>query len=248
MEGKWLALLFLFTVLHPIPTASAFGDYNISESMAQWMISACMTDRTCRPGRAKQAFGIHGLWPVKSAGKAVVSCRPCHSFEARKLPRALFEQLVNLWPSLYDDRYYEFWKLEWEKHGCCFDDSGYPKEALANYFQTAFSLAQRYNIWAYLTREGIKVDVAYDVSVITDAIKKGLGDESNVVQIQCRRLKGKLVVTQIFVCVNKRATALTQCPTGRQIRKCGDREFYPNTCTNVIQLAKSIASFSLMEA
>ncbi|CAK7328497.1 unnamed protein product [Dovyalis caffra] len=212
MAGKWLALLFLFTVLHPIPTATAFGDYNISESMVQTIsidIGSFIPKTYGRAGRDER----DKLLAFMGSGLLIRGER----------------QLFHADPAdpLIPERYYDFWKLEWEKHGCCFDDNGYPETALANYFQAAVSRAQSYNIWAYLTSAGITVDEEYDVSRITNAIQTGLGVQTNVVQIQCARRRNKLVVTQIFLCVNKRATALRACPTGRQM--CSGRPMFPSS-------------------
>ncbi|CAK7328496.1 unnamed protein product [Dovyalis caffra] len=163
MEGKWLALIFLFTVLHHIPNATAFGNYNISES--KWQISACMTSKPRQPGRAKTAFGIHGLWPVKSKGGTVVPVIDCQTtaiFDGRKITGPLRNDMLRLWPSLFDDAYVDFWKREWLKHGTCFDDVRYPETAVTNYFEQAVS-GQKLTIsaWSIYLPQAIGISIDY---------------------------------------------------------------------------------------
>ncbi|XP_056843020.1 ribonuclease 1-like [Raphanus sativus] len=132
-----------------------------------------------------------------------------------------------------------FWEHQWEKHGTC-------SESVINqheYFQTSLKLKQQTNLLGALTKAGINPDGnSYSLESIRDSIKESTGFTP---WIECNRDgSGNSQLYQVYLCVDRSASGLIECPVFPR-GKCGNEIEFPsfNICLLISLSVESNRSF-----
>ncbi|CAL8334379.1 unnamed protein product [Boreogadus saida] len=121
---------------------------------------------------------IHGLWPQK-----VYDCCSCWHLFPSDL-EDLDEELSQEWPSFVKSKsYFQFWKLEWHKHGAC----AACVEGLNSpikYFSLCLKLRQQFDITRALSEGSVvpSCDRPYKLAELEEVLTPLIGEHH---EIQC---------------------------------------------------------------
>ncbi|GAM22940.1 hypothetical protein SAMD00019534_061150, partial [Acytostelium subglobosum LB1] len=176
------------------------GDFDFYLFVEQWIYSFCDT-QSCLPGKEREAFTIHGLWPNNNDGSYPSFCKG-QPFDVDEIAD-IEPQLDTIWPSLTGPNP-DFWAHEWSKHGTC-SITG-PLADLHDYFFATVHIYQTYNITGGLAQFNIlpSDNATYSAPSVVDALSKQFGVTP---LIQCT---GNRLVTVAF-CLTK-DLKLMSCP------------------------------------
>ncbi|KAI4297453.1 hypothetical protein L6164_037344 [Bauhinia variegata] len=117
------------------------------------------------------------------------------------------------WPSLScpSSNNTKFWSHEWEKHGTC-AESAFDQH---KYFEAALNLKDSVDLLQVLKNAGIEpVDgKLYSLDSIKEAIQKGVGF---VPRLICNKdLSKTSQLKEVYLCADKNASTLIECPVTR---------------------------------
>ncbi|CAN8253628.1 unnamed protein product [Cochlearia groenlandica] len=211
-----ICLISLVLILPTILAASVIvspstEDFDFFYFVQQWPGSYCDTKKSCcypNTGKPAADFGIHGLWPNYNDGSYPSNCDDTTPFDKSKISD-LIESMKTSWPTMAcpSGSGYEFWGHEWEKHGTC-SQSVIDQH---HYFQTALNLKNQTNLLGALTNAGIKPDGGfYSLENIKESIKESTGLTP---WIECNKDEsGNSQLYQIYLCVDRSASGLIECP------------------------------------
>jgi len=87
----------------------------------------------------KHKLLIHGLWPSRKDRKMLDDCNNGDPFEIIKTSSYPFSTMNEVWPSLKNNNYEEFWGHEYNKHGYCYSEKT-NTEGYATYFSKVLDL------------------------------------------------------------------------------------------------------------
>ncbi|KAL3511120.1 hypothetical protein ACH5RR_030521 [Cinchona calisaya] len=219
----------------PVLSRGSDQDFDFFYLVLQWPASYCDTKKSCcfpTPGKPEADFGVHGLWPNYNNGSYPANCNTtklydeskvfltyalkiCVQYQGLFLYRGLFtHQIQDLipamqkyWPSLNcpSSNGTNFWSHEWDKHGTCTVLDQH------SYFKAVLILRKKSNLLQALTSAGIKPDNGlYSLDSIKKAIKNGTGLDAAV---ECNKdACGHDQLYQVYLCVDKSASELINCP------------------------------------
>ncbi|CAL8352153.1 unnamed protein product [Lota lota] len=199
MSGSLLSLLVLLgAVVHSWQQRDHHNDYNyvrLADEVGnktfcswkclkftlQWPGAFCLSldERLqCQIPPDINTWTIHGLWPQK-----IMNCCRCWNLFPSDL-QDLDEELSKEWPSLLKSKSsFQFWRLEWIKHGvcaACVEGLNSPM----HYFTLCLKLRQQYNITQALSEGGVvpSCDHPYKLDELQGVLTPLLGEHH---EIQC---------------------------------------------------------------
>ena len=130
----------------------------------QWPPGKCVTmgDR-CEEDLVQDSYWtIHGLWTLGD-------CETSHEFDYSLLTDSLTNELNRYWPNIKsDETNKDFWKSEYEKHGCAANWDQ------LEYFRQTLDLYQRYRPGAQLSQVGVTPGGRYSIDKIESAFDKSV--------------------------------------------------------------------------
>ncbi|OEL21641.1 Ribonuclease 1 [Dichanthelium oligosanthes] len=196
-------------------------------------------------GKPAADFGIHRLWPnyAKCHGRqqglacAVLGddallatavgrrgkCWPQFCDNNNPLSpweiRDLVASLDKNWPTLSckSGHSLEFWSYEWKKHGTCSNLEQH------EYFSRALTLKAWYNLTSILSDAGI---VPSDSGTyLLDSVRDAIGFTAN---LECNRdADGEAQLFQVYLCVDREAKELIDCPLSMPTKCSSDQVKLP---------------------
>ncbi|XP_018497521.1 ribonuclease DdI [Galendromus occidentalis] len=208
----------------PHRDGSPDGSYSHLVLSLQWHGGVCADgksdDRPCVGESKRDTWTIHGLWP--SQGFSSPSYCSEEAFDGRRLEK-LKGQLNQNWPSYTatQDRYFTFWRHQWQKHGTCANDV--PQlNSLVKFFETTLKLAKQHDIKKYLENSNIRPSrqQTYQPQQIMRAFADDLPSKLDVV---CSDFRGKSVLSEVRLCFDK---SLKPIDCRGQSSRCGNQIYY----------------------
>ena len=128
--------------------------------------------------------------------------------------------LSTYWPSvLQSEQGYSFWQGQWNKHGVCSNS----KISTMTYFEKAVEQSKNhFDLLGVLAGGGIVPSDTelYTVTQIESAVKRKVGT-SNHVYVSCLRIDQEIMLREIFICLNDKASGYVTCPVNQDTRGCG---------------------------
>ncbi|OQR74687.1 ribonuclease DdI-like [Tropilaelaps mercedesae] len=186
-------------------------------------VSSALGYHQCLRSSKRDHWTIHGLWPANNH-QSPEFCS-MEKFDGRQL-ESLKAQLNRYWPSFTtrEDRYFTFWRHEWQKHGTCAEDI--PQlQGLTNFFKTALALFQKYDVKEYLHNSNINPSKqkTYQVDEVVKAISDDYPYKFDIV---CNNVQStpQSVLSEVRFCFDKDLHPMN-C-RGRFVR-CGNQLQYP---------------------
>ena len=181
----------------------------------QWPPGKCVAlGSRCKQGKVEDTYWtIHGLWPLGY-------CQPGPGFNYDELTDSLTEELNTYWINIKSsETNREFWKSEYEKHGCAtnWDQS--------TYFRQALDLYQQYNPGEQLSKVGVTPGGSYSEEKFESAF-------DNFVQLRCNEDSS---IEELEICFDQEYNVIN-CDDDQQDACSGgisylkkDQEEEPNT-------------------
>jgi len=83
---------------------------------------------------------VHGLWPSRKDGKMLGDCNTGPQIQVVKTSSEPFSTMNEVWPSLKNSRFAEFWGHEYNKHGFCYSSKMGQGNDYSAYFSKALAL------------------------------------------------------------------------------------------------------------
>ena len=122
-------------------------------------------------------FIIHGLWPSYQSGKYMQDCNNEEEINI-DLNNQTSDEIVKLWPGLYNKNDISFWRHEYNKHGYCYIKriGKDPKKDYQIYFDKTISIFKDYRS----LMEEILPDITYGLNNITKTKFKKLFSSSSL--------------------------------------------------------------------
>jgi len=176
----------------------------------------------CLRESKRDHWTIHGVWP-SSFTTSPEFCTT-EQFDGRRLDD-IKRQLNQYWPSFTStqDRYFTFWRHEWQKHGTCAGDV--PQlNGLNNFFKNVLNVFHRWDIKKYLDNSNITPSKTANYT--PQQIMKAIADDYPYkFDVVCSQVKSKNepVLSEVRFCLDKKLSPVN-CQ-GRQIR-CGNKLYY----------------------
>lgn len=170
-------------------------DYNLLS--LRWPTTFCTTHKCVKHDNK---WVIHGLWPTYDNQSWPQFCCFDRIFNVTNL-NPIVSELKSIWPNLEPDASYDsLWRHEWQKHGTC------TKTKQIDYFNTTLLLYKKYPIFEWLQDSKIvpSTEVTYYKKALTDALRAKLG---HTVGLECLASKGKVMLDQIYICLNHSSKA-----------------------------------------
>ena len=122
-------------------------------------------------------FTIHGLWPSYKSGDTMQYCNNEENINI-DLKNQTYDEMVKLWPGLYNPNDTDFWGHEYNKHGYCYIKriGKDPKKDYQIYFEKTISIFEGYRN----LMEEILPDIVYGLNNITKLKFKKLLSSSSL--------------------------------------------------------------------
>ncbi|XP_058092321.1 extracellular ribonuclease LE-like [Magnolia sinica] len=191
-------------------TTIAVKDVDFNSLVLMWPGSYCKqtSDGCCLPktGEPQLDFFVSGLFPYSKDGTALTQCKKSR-FYINELAD-LTDDLHSYWPSIECPRSdgHSMWRNTWKTYGVCTGLSEH------DYFKKALDLRAKIDMLSIFKRNGIiSTDEAdYSISDVLKAITNGIGANA---AIQCsKNAWDESIIYKIYMCVDKEATKIVQCP------------------------------------
>lgn len=188
-----------------VDTTVAITDYDMYVFSLGWSSSYCLTIKetaACYDKLAKlqhpYILRIHGLWPSLLNGKMLPQCHSGKDIYIDYKDEEPFTTMLEYWPSLNKNHFTDFWTHEYNKHGYCYSQKYNQGEDYISFFEKTLSLYfdAKYDSLmdsAFGGQEGDEIETTYDD--IVSKFAKVLGVQN--VELQCGRIKGKQLVTEV---------------------------------------------------
>ncbi|XP_022690542.1 uncharacterized protein LOC111261365 isoform X1 [Varroa jacobsoni] len=209
------------------PAGAAHDSYSHLIFAIQWSGGVCADrrsdNRSCIRDSLRNHWTIHGLWPSNEY-KGPLFCDG-EKFDGRLL-NDIKDQLNQYWPSYTStqDRFFTFWRHEWQKHGACAADA---TMSLVGFFTSSLRLYKRHDINEYLRNSNVipSKQKVYHPSEIVKAI---MDDYPYKIDVVCnhRKVTPHPVLTEVRFCLNKSLQPVN-C-NGRYIRCENQLVYLPN--------------------
>ncbi|RWR77482.1 ribonuclease 3-like protein [Cinnamomum micranthum f. kanehirae] len=241
-----IALAFLVSFLFCAQNIAS-ANFDFYYLVLEWPGSYCK-DRSvngcCKPTTfsnypLKEDFLIKGLYTYKASGQPVTKCNNT-KFYVNALRNSIVDLYVQ-WPSIKcpSNNGVSQWSDAWTNYGVC---SGLNETA---YFEKALQLRKKINLLSVLECEDIypSDDFCYSPYYVRKAIRYGLGAD---VGIKCSKDKsGAFQIAEIYVCVDKTASKVIDCPVLPN-SNCGRDVFFPDFYNSMLK-GISASSFDPLE-